>query len=245
MPFLVLIVVGAWFLARRRRLGWGLVASGVALVWLSASAAVAGPVSHWLLPRPPALTEARIAELRAEARGNPPPAIVVLGGGIEGPAAEYGARTLNWRSLERLRYGLYLAQKTHAPVLFTGGVGWADTGGTSEASAAAKIAAEEFGRPLRWLEDRARDTRENARYSVEMLRAAGVRHVLLVTHGYHMPRALRAFNEAAAGTMRIEPAPMGLARRSQKAGVRWLPTNSGYGDMRDTVHELLGLLAGA
>ena len=81
-----------------------------------------------------------------------------------------------------------------APLAFSGGVGWAQQGSTSEARVAAKIAAEEFGRPLRWVEDDSRDTRENAAKTIALLKPAGIQHIVLVTHGYHMRRALRAFS---------------------------------------------------
>ena len=43
------------------------------------------------------------------------------------------------------------------------------------------------------VEDRARDTLENARLSIPILRRAGVRRAILVTDRVHMPRALTLF----------------------------------------------------
>ena len=99
-------------------------------------------------------------------------------------------------SLERLRYGLWLAGQTGAPVAFSGGIGYAQEGSTAEAKVAAKIAADEFGRPIRWVESESRDTRENAALTMALLKPAGINHIVLVTHGYHMPRALRAFTRS-------------------------------------------------
>ena len=58
----------------------------------------------------------------------------------------------------------------------------------------------EFGRPLKFVEDDSRDTRENAARTLALLRPIGIRHIVLVTHGWHMPRALKAFETAAAGS---------------------------------------------
>ncbi|HEX7441955.1 MAG TPA: YdcF family protein, partial [Caldimonas sp.] len=105
-------------------------------------------------------------------------------------------------------------------------------------------AAQEFGRPLKWVEDSSRDTRENAALSIAMLKPAGIDRIVLVTHGWHMQRALRAFGEAAAG-VRIEAAPMGLAKGVEARSLLWVPTSSGFSEMRNVLHEFVGLAAGA
>ena len=69
-----------------------------------------------------------------------PVAIVILGGGSEPFAPEYGVSSLQAASLERLRYGLWLAGETGAPVAFSGGVGHAQAGATQEA----RVARYEF-----------------------------------------------------------------------------------------------------
>ena len=69
--------------------------------------------------------------------------------------------------------------------------------------------------------------------------------MILVTHGYHMPRALRAFSEAAGSGVRIEPAPMGLARKLETPVLEWLPSSRGFTQMRQVLRELIGKLAGA
>ena len=114
-----------------------------------------------------------------------------------------------------------------------------------EAQVAARIAANEFGRPLKWIEDGSRDTRENAARSVALLRAAGIRRIVLVTHGWHMPRALRAFEAAAGSDIRIEAAPMGLARGAETPALTWMPTTQGMALVRNVLRELLGRIAGA
>ena len=83
---------------------------------------------------------------------------------------------------------------------------------------AAKIAADEFNRPIKWQEEDSRDTRENASRTLALLKPAGIDHIVLVTHGYHMPRALRAFTEAAGPGIKVEagadgPGHAGSSRR--------------------------------
>ena len=245
VPLLLLVLIGARLLLPRRGLGWLVIVAAVALLWLSACSGAARLLSQAFLQPPAALSFDRIRELRADAAAKRPVAIVVLGGGSEPFAPEYGVSGLQASSLERLRYGVWLAGQTGAPLAFSGGVGWAQQGATSEARIAAKIAAEEFGRPLRWIEEDSRDTRESAAKTIALLKSAGIQRIVLVTHGYHMPRALRAFGEAAGTAMQIEPAPMGLARGIDAPALEWLPSTNGFRDVRQLLRELGGLAAGA
>ena len=245
VPLLLLVLVGAWLLSARRRLGWPVLIGGLGLLWLTASHAPAQWFAQVALSVPPALTAERIRDLKVEAAGKRPFAIVVLGGGVEALAPEYGTSNLQPLSMERLRYGLWLARQTGAPVAFSGGVGHAQPQSPTEAEVAARIASQEFGRPLKWLEDRSRDTRENAVQSVALLKRAGIDHIVLVTTGLHMPRALRAFRQAAGPAMRIEAAPVSLAKSSDLAVLTWLPSSAGFMQMRFAVRELIGMWAGA
>ena len=169
----------------------------------------------------------------------------MLGGGLEPFAPEYGVSNLYHISLERLRYGVWLSRETGLPLGFSGGVGWAQPEAKPEAQVAAQIAANDFGRPLKWVEDNSRDTHENAARTIALLKPQGIRRIVLVTHGYHMPRALRQFERAAGGEIAIEAAPMGLARRSDLPSLAWMPSTQGFEDTRNVLRELLGGLVGA
>jgi uncharacterized SAM-binding protein YcdF (DUF218 family) len=243
VPLLLLLLIGARLMLPRRGLGWFVILSSVALVWLSACNGTALLLSQFALHPPAAMTQDRAKELKSENKGTT--AILVLGGGLEPFAPEYGVSNLRVYSLERLRYGLWLARETGLPVGFSGGVGWGQPDGTPEARIAGQIAATEFGRPLKWTEEISRDTRENAALSIPMLKKAGITRIVLVTHGWHMPRALRDFEAAAAGTMQIEAAPMGLAKNVDLRSLEWVPTSSGMTDVRNILRELIGRWAGA
>jgi uncharacterized SAM-binding protein YcdF (DUF218 family) len=245
VPLLLLVLIGARLILPRRGLGWLVILVSVALLWLSACTGAARMLGQLFLQPPAALSFDRVRELRAEASSKKSLAIVVLGGGSEPFAPEYGVSSLQAPSLERLRYGLWLAGQIGAPVAFSGGVGWAQQASTSEARAAAKIAAEEFGRPIRWIEGDSHDTRENAAKTMALLKPAGIDHVVLVTHGYHMPRALRAFRGAAGPDVQVEPAPMGLAKNLEAPPLEWLPSSNGFRDVRQLLRELVALSAGA
>jgi uncharacterized SAM-binding protein YcdF (DUF218 family) len=248
MPFIVLMLLGTRLALVRRGWGWLLVLLGAGLVWLSYTTGFARVLSDHLLRPPAALSPKRVADWKAYVKAREPVAIVVLGGGTRPIAPEYGVSNLDDRSIERLRYGLWLGRETGAPVAFSGGVGWSmgDAVVTPEAQVAARIATQEFGRPLNWIEDRSRDTRENGIYSVRQLKEQGIRRVLLVTHQRHMPRALRAFEEAAAGSgIVFEAAPVDVLVTPLQSPRSWLPTAGGAASVREITHELMGRLAGA
>lgn len=245
VPFLLLILVGARLLLPRRGLGWLLILFSVAMIWLSACTGAARAVSQLLLHPPAAMSFDRMRELRGEVQTKKSVAVVILGAGTEPFSPEYGVSSLRYASLERLRYGVWLSGQTGAPMVFSGGVGWAQGESTPEARVAGRIAAEEFGRPIRWLEEESRDTRENAARTLALLKPAGIKHVVLVTHGYHMGRALRAFNAAAGSDITVEPAPMGLAWRSMTPVLEWMPSSNGFESMRNVLRELGGQVAGA
>jgi uncharacterized SAM-binding protein YcdF (DUF218 family) len=245
VPLLLMVLVGARLLLPRRGLGWLVIVVSVALLWVSACVGTAQWLTRFLLQPPLALSASRIGELKADVRAGQRIAIVVLGGGLEPYTPEYGVSDLSGRSLERLRYGVWLGQQTGAPLAFSGGIGWGNAGAdTPEAQIAARIAAQEYGRPIKWVEDQSRDTRENAGRSVALLSKAGIDRIVLVTHGWHMPRSRRAFEAAAAGAIQVEPAPMGLATRSSSAALAWIPSSQGTRQVSEVLHELLGIKLG-
>lgn len=243
VPLLLLILIGALML-RRRALGWLPLLAGLAGLW-----AICTPAAgHWLIDRltqpPPVLTAGQVQALR----GAPQTAIVVLGAGRYPWAPEYGSAVLKPLAAERLHYGVRLAHRTGLPLAFSGGVGHGSENGPSEAEAAAAMLAEDYGLALRWQESRSRDTTENARYSVQMLRRDGITRIVLVTHGFHMRRALAAFERAAADggpAIEIVPAPTGTRPSRPLRASDLMPEPEGYRLSWIALHEWLGRLAGA
>jgi len=242
VPLLLLVLVGARLMFRRRLLAWLLILLAVLGLWASCTTALGHGLRLWLLPVPPALMDRQVAELKRA----PKTAIVVLGGGRRLLAPEYGMSTLHERSIERLRYGLWLAKETSLPVAFIGGVGHGAPPGPAEAEIAARIAEREFGRPLRWTETESRDTRENAVRTLALLEPLGIEQIVLVTHGYHMPRAMLNFQRASAGKrMTLVAAPMGMPAAGALRASDWLPTVDGFETTRLVLHEWLGRWMGA
>lgn len=249
VPFLLLILIGARLILPRRGLGWFFVLLGAVGIWLSSTQGAARWVQNVVLRPPPALYGDELQRLaqagQAQAK-NPRTVILVLGGGRVPRAPEYGMSDLSEGSAERLRYAVWLSRQTGLPLAFTGGHGWGQQEGPSEAEIADRVAREVYGRPLRWLEGDSRDTRGNAALSLRLLRGAGIEEVVLVTHASHMPRALRDFQQASAGSpLRFTPAPMGALTPRDRPVLDWLPTTDGYRHLRSLLRELLARLVGA
>ncbi|WP_284615242.1 YdcF family protein [Aquabacterium humicola] len=244
VPWMLLILFA--LLRGRGRTRRVVVIASLLGLWFSCTTVLGNALEQWLLSPPPALSEARIAAMKPTAARRI--AVVVLGGGRERLAPEYGESHLAPRSMQRLHYGIWLARRLDAPLMFAGGIGLAQDEGPAEADIAARIAERDYGRKLRWVENGSRDTRENAASGLAMLAGSGVTEVVLVTHDWHMRRAQRAFVEAAQRSrspMQVTAAPMGLAAADDRMVLRWLPSSEGFVQVRLVLREALGLLMGA
>jgi uncharacterized SAM-binding protein YcdF (DUF218 family) len=221
---LLVALAGLALLGARPRLGR-------ALAWLGAGALLMlslPVVSHALLRslEPPALDLRRPGEAQA---------IVILGGGVRRNAAEFGGDTLARLTLERVRYGALVARATRLPVLVSGGSVY---GGTAEATLMKRALEQEFNVEVRWSEERSRDTRSNAAETASILLPAGITHVILVAHGFDMPRASAEF--AAAG-LHVTPAPTVIAgeRFTFEHPAELLPSMSALQGSYYALYELL------
>ncbi|MEW6165486.1 MAG: YdcF family protein [Pseudomonadota bacterium] len=220
---LVFVAFGWLALRRRPRLARLLVGTGFVLLWAQALPVVGNALLRGLEGETLDMTQARQAQ-----------AIVVLGGGRYRAAPEYGGDTVSDGTLPRLRYAAKLHRETGLPLLVTGGT--PDGAGLSEGEAMRRVLVDELGVPVRWVEDASINTRENARFSVELLQRDGATRILLVTHAWHMPRAQHAF---AATGLTVVPAPT-LFHERPLTPLDFLP--QGYGNTRLALHEWIGIL---
>ncbi|NHZ61099.1 YdcF family protein [Massilia genomosp. 1] len=166
-------------------------------------------------------------------------AIVVLAAGNVHAAPEYGGADIpDDIALLRLRYAAHLQHATNLPLLVSGGNGEPDKGIPPKAVSMARALRDDFRTPVAWTEENSADTTQNALYSAAILKAAGVRRVLLVTHAMHMPRAERAFR--AAG-LDVVPAPTMFYSRGTLSALMFVPGWSGMFRSYYAAHEWIGL----
>jgi uncharacterized SAM-binding protein YcdF (DUF218 family) len=170
-------------------------------------------------------------------------AIVILGGDVLPQAPEYGESQPGGATAARLRYGVWLSRQSGLPLAFTGGLGWAahSSQTASEAEVAARVARQDYGMALRWSEAASRDTQGNARLLAPLLQRDGVQRIALVTHAWHMPRAVAAFEQAG---LVVTPAPMGYELPVQSDLLEWLPSAHGLQASRQVLREWLALAVG-
>jgi uncharacterized SAM-binding protein YcdF (DUF218 family) len=187
VPPTSLILLGLLGLGlRRRRPAIGNALTGFSLVALLLLSLPVTAYSLMSRLEGPPLTEARAA---ADAQ-----AIVILAGGVARGAVDWGGDTINLFTLQRVRYGAWLAKQTRLPVLITGAA--PHDGLPGEAAMMRDVLRNEFGVDARWVDDRARTTAGNAREAATLLQAAGIRRIVLVTSAFHMPRAQRVFERS-------------------------------------------------
>ncbi len=178
---LMLLMAGLILARRRRILGFGLAWSAAASLlflsvpWFAAVLTIlVGGVS-----RPISGADLRTSQ-----------AIVVLGGGLRSGAMEFGDDAPSTLTLERIRYAAFLARRASIPLLVSGG---ATTGGRPEADVMADMLEDEYQVPVRWRESRSRNTRENALFSAQLLKSAGISRIAVVSHAVDARRAQREF----------------------------------------------------
>jgi uncharacterized SAM-binding protein YcdF (DUF218 family) len=231
-PVNLLLLIALGYLLRRRWPRAGRTVSRSAIVLLLVISTTAG--SLWLVAplenMNPPLTDARAAGAQA---------IVVLSAGSVNQAPEYGGQDApDPVTLVRMQYGAYLQHRTGLPLLTSGGIVSSYPSPQPLALMMARALREDFRTPVTWIEDRSQDTDQNALYSARMLKAAGVRRVLLVTHAMHMPRAREAFERQG---MEVVAAPTMFYAREKWSPYMLLPSASGLYRSYYATHEWIGL----
>lgn len=226
-PLNLLLVGGAGILLLRRRprLGKGMLVFSLAMLWLLSTPIVAGRFLDSLMPPPAPLT------------GREADAIVILGGGRIKNSVEYGGDTAKAFTLERVRYGALLARKLGKPVLVTGGAPGGER--ISEAEIMRDMLRNEYRVPVRWLEGRSNNTRENARFSADILAKAGIRRIYLVTHAWHLARAMPEFERAG---LTVVPAGTGYKLHGDLEVLDFVPGAPALLNSYLASHEWIGLL---
>lgn len=223
---IVLVLLGVMLLRRRPLAGRTLALFGAISLWLLSLPVVANLAVT-------ALGGTQLLDLAAARKAD---AIVILGGGVRPQAPEYGGDTLGRLTLERVRYGAFLARQTGLPVLVAGGPPDEDV--RAEADLMREVLQREFNVPVRWAEDRSRNTRENAAKAAAILSAEGVRRILLVTHGFDVRRAKGLFE--AAG-LEVIAAPTQIPGPDEPELADFLPSVTALAASHYALYEALAL----
>jgi uncharacterized SAM-binding protein YcdF (DUF218 family) len=172
----------------------------------------------------------------------PPDGIVVLGGGITPEVSAARNEVALKEAGERVTAGVALARRyPDARIIYSGGSSALIFDEVSEAVAAVRI-FESLGIPPARIiaEEQARNTVENAVFSLLLAMPRPGERWLLVTSAYHMPRSMGFFR--AAG-FPVEAYPVDWRTRGPQDALRPFPTLGSGLERADTaMREWVGLL---
>jgi uncharacterized SAM-binding protein YcdF (DUF218 family) len=166
---------------------------------------------------------------------DPPQAIVVLSAEMIRTHQEKLGFRPGLLSLDRLRTAAMMHRRTGLPILVSGGD--ARPGSPALADVLAQSLNEDFQTQPRWVEAKSSDTWENARFSAAILKAQGITSIYLVTHSWHMRRALLAFRGTG---LIVTAAPTSLDDTLGPDLGDFLPRASGWQTGYFAMHEWIG-----
>ncbi len=221
------VLAGRIIKPRRPRLGRGLIVAGLVGLYLLSMPAFSGLLIEGLESAPHNMPG-----------GLEPKAIIILGADGEKTADPLVNAEPGPLSMQRLTGAAMVARATGLPVLISGGP--VAGGEPAVADLMADTFETAFGLPVKWRENESANTCENARLSAAILRKAGIDSALVVTHSWHMPRAVLSF--ARAGYP-IVPAPLHGEHKGGITFADFLPHTNAWIRSFYAIHEWAGLVA--
>lgn len=225
----ILTIVGIWCLYRKRwkaaawALGLGL------LIWLTALQ----PVAHLLargLEKQYGIPKAVQGDV-----------IILLGGGInEGVTDMTGIGTPSEGMLARIVTAVRLQKRLELPVILSGGKVYSSS---SDMAPILRRFLIDLGVDSRQIiiENRSRDTYENAGYTESICRRHGFLKPILITSALHMPRSVMMFEKTE---LQVIPFPAGFRTRPNPsyAWQHFRPSSGSMNLFAAAMHEYLGIL---
>ena len=169
--------------------------------------------------------------------GAPPGAIIILSGDSLGSPSVPNGYTVGSMTLTRLRTGVQLHRRTGLPILVSGGP--LPRHAPPLADLMTQSLKDDFRVDVKWQEQKSRDTWENARFSAAILLPEGITSVYVVTHAWHMRRALQSF-EGTGLTVTAAPTP--VLRMMNLYLSDFLPTVGSWTTAYFAAHEWLGAI---
>lgn len=224
---LVLLIIGVWLFFRKNwKFGLANIFTACLMWMLSIS-----PVCDWALQR----LEAEF-QIPRNIKGD---VIVLLGGGIYDEALDFsGLGTPHNDMLSRIITAVRLQKKLNVPIIISGGKVFEHK--KAEAPIVMRFITD-LGVPEESIiiEDKSRDTIENARFTLAICEQKGFKKPLLVTSAYHMKRSVMSFKLAG---LAVTPFPADFKTwKNRKYGWNdYLPGK--FEDIGTALKEYMGIL---
>ena len=222
---IMLSALAVWMTLWHPRLGVSVALVTASLLYLAALPVVAARMLEDVEIKPPDKPDFSAAQ-----------AIVVLGGGVRRGDGDKAPDTLGPWTLERLDFAAHAYRQLNLKVAVSGGK--AADAHSAEATLMKAALQGDFNVPVSWVEDKSRSTFENALYTKKLLQADNVSTVLVVTHAWHMRRALWSFERVGLHAI-AWPAP--LTYEEADRADDYLPSMSALQDSYHALHEAIGL----
>ncbi len=148
--------------------------------------------------------------------------IVILGGGLIEGRSPYGEMLYPGNfTLSRLIYGYNIWKELMVPIIVSGGRPLMSFPGTEGDVMKKFLVKQGVEEDFIIVENRSRNTWENALYTIEICKGSDFKSVVLVTSAFHLPRAVKAFSNKG---ITIYPAPSSyLTERHKYLWVNFFP----------------------
>jgi uncharacterized SAM-binding protein YcdF (DUF218 family) len=166
-------------------------------------------------------------------------AVVLLGGFLDARASESAGEPVFQDAVERMlvTYDLLRTDRARMVIVSTGDVDavgptWTEANAVANQLKSWGIAADRI-----LVEDKSRNTRENALFSADIIRARGLTKLLLVTSAFHMKRALGCFE--AVG-LHPDTRPTDFHAYGGRHPLSWLPRANYLSNSTWALREHLG-----
>jgi uncharacterized SAM-binding protein YcdF (DUF218 family) len=175
----------------------------------------------------------------------PPTGIIVLGGAIDDEASAARGETVFDEGGGRITEAVILAKRyPQARVVYTGGTASLAPGASSTEALRARELMGQLGvAPERiTIEDKSRNTDENARFTAAIVHPEPSQRWVVVTSAFHMPRAMGVFEKAGFHPIAYPVAFYTLGRWPNDLRLSFDPARS-LRILELAVHEWIGLAA--
>jgi len=175
----------------------------------------------------------------------PPDGIIVLGGAIDDVTSAARGQTIFDEGGERITETVILAKRyPEARIVYTGGTASFVPGAFStEALRARQLMAQMGIAPERiTIEDKSRNTEENARFTAAIVHPEPSQRWIIVTSAFHMPRAMGVFEKAGFQPIAYPVSFYTLGRWTDDLRLEFWPARN-LRVLELALHEWIGLAA--